>query len=91
MAVDINDICINAVGMYKKHPKTFEIPSIREIENAEYVKICVKNERFWVKVDGINSKEQTVKGTVANNLIIVDLNFGDKVTFNYDKVYSVQE
>ena len=88
---NINNICENAIQMHFRYPDTFQLPTTCDIDSAPYVKICVDNERFWIKVTSKNMAQRIVIGTVANDLITDVLKYGDIVKFDYDKVYSVMD
>jgi uncharacterized protein YegJ (DUF2314 family) len=92
---------VNAQEMHKLHPKTFEVPSDEELNNikiGDFVKICIygklepdfsdiDNERFWVEVTEINNDE--IIGTVDNELVEVDLKYGEKIKFKKENIYSI--
>ena len=78
--------CIDAVDMNKKHPKTFEFQRLEDIINADEVKICRNNERFWVLVEKIH--KGVVYGKVDNRLISnPDLKLGMNISFQINKVF----
>jgi hypothetical protein len=84
---------IDAQEMRINNIETFEAPNKEELDALKvgvHVKVCTGDERFWVKVTGIES--DTVKGTVDNNLINIDehgLDFGDTIVFNKTNIYDI--
>ena len=81
---------VNAKEMNKKYPKTFFIPTDEELDNlkeGDSVKICANDERFWVTVVKVNGDDIT--GTVDNNLIDVDLEYGEEIEFKKENVYTI--
>jgi len=84
---------IDAQEMKKKHPKTFEAPTQKELEELkvdQFVKVSAEGERFWVEL--LQVKEQKMTGTVANDLVRSEhgLKFGDIVEIEKRHVYQIQ-
>lgn len=84
---------VNAQEMAKSNPKTFDAPSLRElnaIKKGTSVKICAGKERFWVSV--LSVKGGSIQGKVDNNLISTNehgLKFGDDILFGKENIYSI--
>ena len=56
---------------------------------GDYVKIVRNNERFWVQVTKINKK--TMHGTIANDLQMNDMQFGDLIKFPIADIVDVSK
>lgn len=87
---------LNAQQMNKEHPKTFEVPSdkeLRKIKVGDIVKICDDDagERFWVEIKAIETNSGKLIGSIANNLIRSKANANDKVLFERENVLSIWE
>jgi hypothetical protein len=84
---------MNAQLMAKKHPKTFEAPTIGELNGigiGSTVKVSIGNERFWVIVETVKGQRITAK--VDNDLVFTDthgLKLGDTISFFKRNVYSI--
>lgn len=87
---------IDAQAMHRKHPKTFEVPSVASIsalKPGDHVKIAAivggkgnpSAERFWVK---LTKTGKQLEGTVANDLAFVKLKHGAKVRFSPKNIYA---
>lgn len=89
----------DAQVLHKLNPTTFEAPTQQELDALkpeDCVKVCVKlpkkknqpcGERFWVKVKLIEGDE--VIGEVYNELIYVDIQHGEPITFKKQNIYSI--
>jgi hypothetical protein len=92
---EVDAIFVDAQAMHKKHPDTFEAPSmedIRKIKPGNWVKVSAGNERFWIKV--LDRKMFTIIGQVDNELINTGehgLRLGDIVVFHQNCVYSIMQ
>ena len=82
----MNYILENALEMHNKHPETFDIPTLSEIQElkiGDYVKLIFKqdghSERMWVEVTAINN--QKYLGRLDNIPISVDMRHNDAVVF----------
>lgn len=82
------------------HPKTFEAPSISELDQIKagvIVKICAENpfctgERFWVEIKKIEG--EIIIGTIENHLILTEqhgLAFGDAVFFERKHIFNIDK
>ena len=86
-------VFIDAQYMHSKNPKTFEVPTQKELNNIhadDIVKVCVMGERFWVKIKWI--KGDKIIGIIDNELINEwehGLNIGDVITFYKYNIYSI--
>lgn len=82
---------VNAQAKHREHPDTFEVPTAADlgaVRPGDYVKICDKDERFWVKVTVVEGSQFT--GTVNNVLVFPhDFKDGDVLTFTQDCVYNI--
>lgn len=84
---------VDAQEMSKKHPDTFEAPSIEELNDLApdvNVKVCVEGERFWVLITEVNGDKIT--GTVDNDLQrthVHGLSLGDTINFEKKHVYGI--
>lgn len=82
---------VNAQEMAKKHPDTFEVPSLEELNNikkGDTVKVCENGERFWVNITHIEG--DSIKGIVDNNLVCYhSFNFRDTIDFKKENIYSI--
>jgi uncharacterized protein YegJ (DUF2314 family) len=81
----------DAVERNEAHPDTFEIPdteSRTSVPFGHYVKIGFDNrERMWVKVT--EKHGDLCVGTLANDPVAVNLNFGDRVEFTERNVMDI--
>lgn len=81
------------------YPKTFEAPSMEDLNNlkiGDHVKVSVvilhrrggmpESERFWTTITKIEGDLITAK--VSNDLLYVNLKFGQEITFNKTSIYS---
>ncbi len=73
---------------------SFEIPSLEEKEDIK-VGDCVKlvfkgefTERMWVKVSARIGDTQ-FEGTLGSLPIVMDLDFGDKIVFDYKNICGI--
>ena len=82
---------IDAQEMAKKYPETFEAPSIEElnqIKQDDSVKLCLNDERFWVKV--IEVREDEIIGEVDNQLFEEQpFNLHDIIAFKREHIYAM--
>ena len=81
---------IDAQEMAKKYPDTFEAPTLEElskIKQDDFVKVCLNDERFWVKV--IEIHEDEIIGEVDNRLLEVQpFNMHDIIAFKKEHIYA---
>jgi hypothetical protein len=83
----------DAQQLAKKYPNTFSAPSQKNLDNIQvdtFVKVCVSDERFWVKVTKIIKDK--LCGIIDNDLIFFDihgLNCGDKINFYKKNIYQI--
>ncbi len=91
----------DAFAMAREHPETFEAPTIDEtdaISEGDLVKICVTPEddmppeRFWLEVTETEGfgEDRKITGTVSNDLLFVDLDFGDAITVQAKNLYAIE-
>jgi len=84
---------VNAQEMAREHPNTFRVPSEEEvldfIEAGDYVKLCVDEEKFWVKVTQVSV--DNLKGTVDSQLINTPRDVGDEIEFHKDNIFEVRK
>ena len=84
---------VDAQEMHKNHPTTFNVPSEEElnaIKKGDFIKVCVKTERFWVKVEEV--KGDIIQGFVDNDLVFSsehELFYGDLVELEKKNVYDI--
>jgi len=82
---------VNAQEMRIKHPNTFEAPVKEELDAikiGDSVKVCADNkERFWVTVTNVEG--DIITGTVDNDLVDVNLAYGEEINFKKSNVYSI--
>jgi uncharacterized protein YegJ (DUF2314 family) len=80
----------------KKHPETFEAPTVTAIKNLRlggYVKLCfeesgLNSERMWVKITGI--KVDNFQGILHNQPYgLKTIKHGDLVLFNSKHILSL--
>jgi uncharacterized protein YegJ (DUF2314 family) len=76
----------------KKSPKTFFIPSLEErksLKRGDFALLIFNNrERMWVKVS--KKAEGGYAGTLSNDPVVVDMNFGDPVEFKYRHIADIR-
>lgn len=82
----------DAQQMARLHPDTFEAPTQEDLDSLEpghYVKVCITNEecdeRIWVEIDHI--EDELITGTLANDPVVTNANFGDEVKFMKKHIY----
>lgn len=84
---------VDAQLMHKEHPKTFEVPSKKELnalKPGDIVKVCADGERFWTKIESVKGNDITA--TVDNDLALSSshgLYCGDTISFTKDNIYSI--
>ncbi len=82
---------VNAQKMHELYPKTFDVPTIEELNSlkkGDSVKVCIDDiERFWVTVTSVNNDE--IIGIVDNELIDLDLKIGEEIKFKKENIYSI--
>jgi hypothetical protein len=80
----------DAAQMAKKYPRSFKAPTVKElasIQPGDFVKVCaVEGERFWVQVQRVGRE---IKGELANDLVLIEGNYGDPITLMAHEVYDV--
>ena len=86
MVIDL----VNARALALGH-EYFEQPSdavIRKIRPGDFVKVCRRGERLWVRVTGFVGRRY--HGQIANEPIRnLDLAFGDQIYFERKNIYDV--
>jgi len=83
---------VNAREMAANHPKTFCVPTEKEMEDlkpGDFVKVCLNEERFWCEVVHFNKETEAVTGFVSNELLFSDLSHGDEIVFKFENVYDI--
>jgi len=82
---------INAQEMQTRYPDTFEAPTLTALNSisiGQSVKVCHKNERFWVSVTSIH--KDVISGTVDNSLVLKHpFKFGDIIQFKKHHIYAI--
>lgn len=82
---------VDAQKMAKEHPKTFNAPSAKELNNlkvGDTVKVCNDEERFWTIIKSINGEVIEAK---VDNVLGGDYGYnrGDIITFEKKNIYSI--
>ena len=84
---------VDAQKMHVKYPKTFDVPSKKELSKLKpgsIVKVATPHERFWTVIKKINGN--TIIAKVDNALVFSHthgLNLGDLISFTSENIYSV--
>jgi hypothetical protein len=81
---------VDAQAMRIKYPATFGAPSKEDLEAikaGDHVKICVNDERFWVKITGVNG--DIITGRIDNDVIRRELKFDDIIEFPNNCVFQI--
>lgn len=84
----------NAREMSKKHPETFYAPSSQELsrlKEGQFVKVCVNSERFWCEILEVNQESESIKASVANELIYSDIAVGEELSFKFENIYDIYQ
>lgn len=66
----MTNLFVDAQEMHKKYPETFFVPTHGDLDTikiGDYIKVCIKQERFWASVTEIDGN--TIKAIVANELV----------------------
>lgn len=79
----------------REHPDTFELPDGRgSLRSGMFAKLIFKDpegdfdgERMWVAVTG--ERSGVYVGTLANDPVLVDLDYGDEVEFDASHVCAI--
>lgn len=84
---------VDAIEMHRKHPKTFEVPTEKEIislQVGDTVKLCFNGiERIWVTIIQIVDVDHMV-GKVDNDPVLIwGLSYQDRVEFSYRNIYQI--
>ena len=84
---------VDAQQMHRHHPGTFEVPSDRRLASispGDTVKVCNRQERFWVTVSSVDGEHIT--GVVDNQLMDdYGYNLGDSIQFEKRHIYSIYD
>jgi len=91
-----NIFLVDAQETARKHPDTFEAPSIGELLNlgvGDFVKLSFNDEeRMWVKITKVGDELTDHEGELNNDpFIIGDLHLGDRVPFKMENVYIIMK
>jgi hypothetical protein len=84
---------IDAQQMHRDYPDTFTVPSPERLDAlrpGDYVKVCRHEERFWVRLHGVDSP--VLIGTVANDLEEpgnTDLSYGSLLYCERRHIYAI--
>lgn len=65
-----NEPFVDAQKLKRKHPKTFNAPTIEELKKVypeDFIKVSTGGERFWVEVVTVDGEKIT--GRIDNNLV----------------------
>lgn len=84
----------NAREMSKKHPETFYAPSSQELsklKEGHFVKVCVNSERFWCEIVEVDQESESIKASVANELIYSDIAVGEELSFKFENIYDIYQ
>jgi hypothetical protein len=97
MGMRMRTICIDddihfvdAALMGLVYPATFEAPGREALDGLRagcYVKVCLNAERFRIKVEAVEG--ETIRGTVANDLVLNDLPCDSPIACEKRHVYAV--
>lgn len=92
----------DVVDIHNQHPETFDIPTVDQVNNIKIGDYCklffifdsdpnarFEGERMWVKVTSIDGNQYV--GSLANDPVIVDLVFGDVITFGMRNIASIMD
>jgi len=84
---------VDAQAMSMNYSKTFEAPNKEDLDSikiGDFVKICVNDERFWVKVTDI--KDDVITGQVDNDLVLNDkIKYNDTIDFPKKCIFAITE
>ena len=89
---NVESVAVNAREMSQKNPNSFSHPSkdeLNQIKAKDSVKICVGKERFWVEVEKV--EDSLITGTIDNNLLQDELEFGQSIQFHKDNIYNIDD
>lgn len=81
---------LDAQRLARLNPNSFEVCSELELsvlKKGDLVKVCANGERFWVQLTKINWR--MLKGTVANELVLNDLELGEEVNFHMRNIFDI--
>jgi len=80
----------NAQLMAQKYPRSFTVPTRKQmaaLKPGDFVKVCAaEGERFWMEVQKIGKE---IEGAVANDLTLVELEFGDLISVLPENIYEI--
>lgn len=88
----IKDKFVNAQQMAADFPETFEAPpysDFQDLEEGDFVKVCANDERFWCRIVEIDHDDQTIVGSVSNELICNVWPVDHLLEFNFENIYSI--
>ena len=86
---------IDVQQLHQEFPQTFEIPSqdkLDALEPDDLVKICVDNERFYVRVETV--EDQKVTGRIYSDMLHTQyhgLSAGDNIEFEKKHIYKIND
>lgn len=86
---------IDAQQLHHEFPQTFEIPSrdkLAALSKGDLVKICVDNERFYVRVESV--EDEKVIGIIYSDLIQTQyhgLKANDPIEFEKRHIYKIND
>lgn len=80
---------VNAVEMGALHPDSFYVPDTTDLKPGDFVKVCNKVERFWIRLTTVEG--ESLIGVVDNHLLgEYGYNIEDRVSFKRENVYDIQ-
>ena len=86
-------VFIDAEAMHRKHPDSFNAPSvdprcldeIRKLTTGDFVKVCTNDERFWAEITARFGSKFTA--VVDNRLLNDGLECGDQIEVEERHIY----
>ncbi len=81
--------------LHQDFPQTFPLPSAEEFDKmikGDLVKICVENERFYVRVEAVDADKVT--GHIYSDLVLTErhgLKAGDAIEFEKKNIYIINK
>lgn len=85
---------IDAQELHREFPGTFKVPSqeaLDKLAQGDLVKICVGDERFWIRIETVNG--DNISGTIYSDLILTQyhgLKANDKIEFEKKHIYIIE-
>lgn len=85
---------VDAQQLHKDFPETFKVPSqeaLNILAQGDLIKICVSDERFWVRIENIQGDKVT--GHIYSDLVRTQyhgLKANDRIEFEKKHICSIQ-